>query len=52
MPATAVIAFTTDHTAEDWTDCAQSHTQTDRRTKVKTVHLPLSLRSLSGYNKS
>jgi len=32
MPAAAVIAFTTDHTVEDWTE--RAHTQTDRQTKV------------------
>ena len=32
MPAADVIAFTTDHTVEDWTECAQTHTQTDRQT--------------------
>jgi len=24
--------------SEDWTECAQTHTQTDRQTKVKTVY--------------
>jgi len=36
------------HTVEDWTECAL--TQTGRQTKVKTVYLPVSLRSLGGYN--
>ena len=38
------------HTVEDWTECAQTHS--DRQTKVKTVGLypPVSLRSLGGYN--
>jgi len=29
------------HTVEDWTECAQTHTQTDRQTKVKIVYLPV-----------
>jgi len=29
---------------------AHRHTHTDRQTKVKTVYLPVSLRSLGGYN--
>jgi len=33
---------------EDWTACAQTHTQIDRQTKVKAVYPPVSLRSL-GY---
>ena len=41
------------HTIEDWTECAQTHrqtnSQTDRQTKVKTVYPPVSLRSLGGY---
>jgi len=36
------------HTVEDWTECAQTHTQTDKQTKVKTVYLSVSLRSLGG----
>jgi len=40
------------HTVEDWTECAQTHTQTDRQTKVRTVYPPVSLRSLGGYNKA
>jgi len=47
MPAAAVIAFTTDHTVEDSTECTQTHRQTDRHTKVKTVYPPF-----SGYNKN
>jgi len=31
---------------EEWTECAQTHTQT----KVKTVYPPVSLGSLGGYN--
>jgi len=38
------------HTVEDWTECAQTHTPTGRRTKMKTVYPPVSLRSLGGYN--
>ena len=30
MPAADVITFTTDHTVEDWTECTQTHKQTDR----------------------
>jgi len=37
------------YTVEDWTECAQTYTQTDRQadrqTKVKTVYPPVSLRS-------
>ena len=33
------------YTVADWTEC----TQTDTQTKVKTVHPPVSLRSLGGY---
>jgi len=36
------------HTAEDWTECTQTHRQTDRQTEVKTVYPPVSLRSLGG----
>ena len=34
------------YTDEDWTECAQ----TDTQTKLKTVYLSVSLRSLGGYN--
>ena len=37
------------YTVEDWTECAQTHTQTDRQKCMKTVYPPVSLRSLGGY---
>jgi len=40
------------HTVEDRSAHSLTHRHTHRHTEVKTVYLPVSLRSLGGYNKS
>jgi len=38
------------HAVEEWTEYLRTDGRTHTRTKVTTVYLPVSLRSLGGYN--